>query len=412
MSCAARIRAWLVAATATTLVLAACGTSEEGAGPDPSESAGSESASSSPSPDEPSATAAYELHSVEPPDPAPGVLYGDDMLVIGPEAIPEDVIAEIEAIRVKGEPAIAAAEVLSVGNAAVEGEVYDVAAVDLPGYRRFTPIDSAQFAEGWDRIAGGELAADRALQGVLPLDDKGYLSLGSGEEAYLLHEGAYLDLAAGMEIVVNDPWGEVLGLPQDNALLISTGTASPQRVRPKLEKILGEDYSIQDLDIVEEFGLDPDAFALVRPVGSFGDAVGVFRYRPLEGGRVAPDPEWVASHIVTEQVPILGELTCNKHMMPQLKAALIEVQESGLADEIRYHVGCYYPRFIAGSTKLSNHSFGLAIDINSRENQRGTVGEMHRGVVAIFKKWGFAWGGDWNYTDPMHFELSRIVNPG
>ena len=32
---------------------------------------------------------------------------------------------------------------------------------------------------------------------------------------------------------------------------------------------------------------------------------------------------------------------------------------------------------------------------------------MDRDVVAIFKKWGFAWGGDWNYTDPMHFELSR-----
>jgi hypothetical protein len=29
--------------------------------------------------------------------------------------------------------------------------------------------------------------------------------------------------------------------------------------------------------------------------------------------------------------------------------------------------------------------------------------------VKIFKKWGFAWGGDWKYTDPMHFELVRIV---
>ncbi len=75
-------------------------------------------------------------------------------------------------------------------------------------------------------------------------------------------------------------------------------------------------------------------------------------------------------------------------------------------------MGCYYPRFIAGSTTLSNHSFGLAIDINSLENQRGTVGEMHPVVVEIMKKWGFAWGGDWNYTDPMHFELERIVRAG
>ncbi len=72
------------------------------------------------------------------------------------------------------------------------------------------------------------------------------------------------------------------------------------------------------------------------------------------------------------------------------------------------YAGCYYPRFIAGSTTLSNHSFGLALDLNVPGNQRGTVGEIDREVVAIFKKWGFAWGGDWGYTDPMHFELGQI----
>jgi hypothetical protein len=29
--------------------------------------------------------------------------------------------------------------------------------------------------------------------------------------------------------------------------------------------------------------------------------------------------------------------------------------------------------------------------------------------VKIFQKWGFNWGGYWQYTDPMHFELARIV---
>ena len=147
-------------------------------------------------------------------------------------------------------------------------------------------------------------------------------------------------------------------------------------------------------------------------MGTYADAVGVFRYTPIGGGRVQPDPAWVRSHIVTDTVPLLGTLTCNKYMMPQLKAALAEVQRRGLGDEIYQTAGCYYPRFIAGTTTLSNHSFGLAIDINSLENQRGTVGQMHPEVVAIFKYWGFAWGGDWSYTDPMHFELERIVKPG
>jgi hypothetical protein len=70
------------------------------------------------------------------------------------------------------------------------------------------------------------------------------------------------------------------------------------------------------------------------------------------------------------------------------------------------------PRFIAGTTTLSNHAFGLAFDLNVPENQRGTVGRINRQVVAIFQSWGFTWGGVWHYTDPMHFELNRLVHPG
>ncbi len=52
------------------------------------------------------------------------------------------------------------------------------------------------------------------------------------------------------------------------------------------------------------------------------------------------------------------------------------------------------------------------LDITTRGNQRGTVGEIDRDVVAIFKTWGFAWGGDWRWTDPMHFELAEVKRAG
>ena len=112
-------------------------------------------------------------------------------------------------------------------------------------------------------------------------------------------------------------------------------------------------------------------------------------------------------------MPILGTVTCNKMLIPQLRAALEEVVSRGLADKIHpgEYAGCYYPRFIAGSTTLSNHAFGLALDLNVPGNQRGTVGEIDRDVVQIFKRWGFAWGGDWSWTDPMHFEMNRLVSP-
>ena len=30
-------------------------------------------------------------------------------------------------------------------------------------------------------------------------------------------------------------------------------------------------------------------------------------------------------------------------------------------------------------------------------------------LVKIFNQWGFAWGGTWRYTDPMHFELETLA---
>ncbi len=123
------------------------------------------------------------------------------------------------------------------------------------------------------------------------------------------------------------------------------------------------------------------------------------------GSRRTP-PGWRAHR--HETVPILGAVTCNRRIFPQLEAALREIVARGLADEIHpdEYAGCYYPRFIAGTTRLSNHSFGLALDLNVPGNQRGTVGEMNRDVVQIFESWGFTWGGHWRYTDPMHFEAT------
>ena len=107
-------------------------------------------------------------------------------------------------------------------------------------------------------------------------------------------------------------------------------------------------------------------------------------------------------------------MTGHRVMLPQLRAALNEVVSRGLSSKIYTYDGLYVPRFIARdpSRGLSFHTYGTAIDLNARDNYRGIAGKMDRQVVSIFKKWGFAWGGDWNYTDPMHFELAKLVKVG
>jgi hypothetical protein len=149
--------------------------------------------------------------------------------------------------------------------------------------------------------------------------------------------------------------------------------------------------------------------------GSVAAAVGTFSYRYFDDGSVQPDPAWVAANIRTEEVPILGTVTGHKVLFPQLRGALREVEARGLAHEIHPDEfgGAYVPRFIDRDPRrgLSLHTWGIAVDLNVPGNLRGVPGEIDRTVVSIFKRWGFGWGGDWNYTDPMHFELARLVRP-
>ncbi|WP_435769573.1 M15 family metallopeptidase [Nocardioides sp. SYSU DS0651] len=401
----AGVTAGLVGAVAVT-VLSACATPQRSTpeGDQPSNASG-------PATQTPDRSAGGE-HTVEAPGTFDGQQYGDDLLVVSDETISEEMLEQITSIKVRGKKAVVAHERLAYGQFSVENQVFNIAAVDPAEYRRFTGDRSATFQDQWDRIAGGEIAVDQDLQEQVPVDDDGYVQVGKQR----IHLGAWSPAAVdSVDAMVNKKWGETLGLPEDNAVIINTGLASPQVVRERIEKALGQGaVSITALDIVQQAGIDLDTYQNVIPVGAFSDAVGVFRYTPIGGGRIAPDPAWVKKYIVTETVPILGRVTCNRYMMPQFKAALAEIQRTGLADKINpgEYAGCYYPRFIAGSTTLSNHSFGLAFDINVPGNQRGTVGELDRGVVAIFKRWGFAWGGDWSWTDPMHFELERIVSPG
>lgn len=82
-------------------------------------------------------------------------------------------------------------------------------------------------------------------------------------------------------------------------------------------------------------------------------------------------------------------------------------------DEVHYDVrmlGGYCSRPIRGSTSTpSNHSWGLAVDINWDRNpmlKGKLVTDMPPQMVGIWKSLGFGWGGDYrSRKDTMHFEF-------
>ena len=390
------------AAVAVLVLCAACSGDASSADPKPTSSA---------TPGAPGTTAAptiEESHSIPPPGPRqPGILAPADILIVGAAALDPATVAAVEKLK------HVTAMQFSLSNPVIENEELTVAAVDPGAYRSFTPPKYANFQDAWDRVAGGELALKQRLKGKLTTDENDYLRLGGATDAPSVHIGAYVQQQPLIDAVVNPTWVPTLGMAADNALLVRTGASAPKDVAKKIEKLFGDAASVTLVDKATRFGLQPGAALIALVTGTVADAVGVYRYTVLGGGHIAPDPAWVREHITTEVVPILGAVTCNKVVFPQLKQALQDIHERGLDDKIHpeQFAGCYYPRFIAGTSTLSNHAFGLALDINAVENQRGTVGLIDRGVVSIFQEWGFTWGGDWGYTDPMHFELNSIRTP-
>lgn len=393
------------------VVLAACG--NEGTQPTGVEAASDSALTESPAAQSPSSTESPSQsasatgvagHSQPGPESLDGSLSGADLLVYSQDPITDEVRAQIDAVT-----GVSDSEPMSLAQVAVQDQILQIAAVDPASYWRFNPEASAQEEQVWSRVAGGELSIDQKLGEALQ-DGAGEVQLGNDQSAARIHIGAYAPQVPQIDGVVNSTWIDTLGMKQGNALLVATGTASPQSVQSEIQSIVGDDVSVQILGPDLDITVQQTAFLTG---GSVAAAVGSFSYGVIGGGRITPDPAWVKANIRTEPVPILGQVTCHRVVLPQLRAALAEIKARGLADTIHpdEYAGCFYPRFIAGTNQLSLHSFGIALDLNVPGNQRGTVGEMDRTVVSIFKKWGFAWGGDWNYTDPMHFQMDRLVDP-
>lgn len=85
----------------------------------------------------------------------------------------------------------------------------------------------------------------------------------------------------------------------------------------------------------------------------------------------------------------------------------------------------FYWRKVRGADRLSAHSYGIAIDINTKYSdywlwkypkagEEGRIGYHNRiplDIVRAFERHGFVWGGRWYHFDTMHFEYRPELLP-
>lgn len=129
---------------------------------------------------------------------------------------------------------------------------------------------------------------------------------------------------------------------------------------------------------------------------------------------------WTA-YLAGTQIVLTHGLRVHKKVAESLKRVLADIwltfkKSQVEIEKVRLHQigGTYFYRPRRGSSNLSLHAFGAAIDLDPVHNKmtHGNRGSMDSRIVKCFQKEGWKWG--YAFGDPMHFEAtldSSLVDP-
>jgi hypothetical protein len=232
--------------------------------------------------------------------------------------------------------------------------------------------------------------------------------LGWDGTAHALTVGAIApDEEVGAELLIPPAVAAAIGLDRPSSVIIWGF-----RSRPEIDQALAAAGLVNSTTRIRHSWdpPDPDAtlsYADLKPV------LGEFAYAG-SGESVTLEPGWFESHISRVNLPLGIRSWCHKVVTPALQGALNEVAAAGLngaIDVVNTNTfgGCFHAHEVTplGSSTggfLSRHSWAMAIDMNTVQNPEGSPPTMNCDVVRIFRKWGFAWGGNFLQGDGMHFE--------
>jgi D-alanyl-D-alanine carboxypeptidase-like protein len=304
----------------------------------------------------------------------------------------------------------------------------DGAAVDHPAQPYAIPIDTAAVSP---RSFGAFLSPpDRAIvaaladgQGVLGATSAALRGLGPGAEL-AFQGGARIriadvlpdELVGAAELLVSKETGATIGVHRERYLLLQPrdgGSVSSAALRVRLRPLLPANLGIYRRVQVRAPGETPffrSGDAVLPPV-MIKALFGEFAARPSPGrpGYLDVDPAWVRTHIVTVRVPLLGEITCNRALVPQLRDAMASLRRRGLGFLIESYDGCFAPKFVNRdpTAMLSHHAWGIGFDCNFDGNAYGAPPHQDPRLVRTMERFGFIWGGTFIVPDGNHFEYRR-----
>jgi hypothetical protein len=293
----------------------------------------------------------------------------------------------------------------------------DAAAVDTASFAPFLPpADRSTLAavENGEGILGSTSASVRGLGPGAILD------FGRGEHVRI---AAVLpdELVGAAELLVSEETGRRIGVMRDRYLLVQPADGhrlTSRSLRRAFQPLLPRDLGVFGRVQVRAPGETPyfRAGDAVLPPVLLKALFGEFAARTLkrQPGSIEVDPTWRSTHLLTTRIPLLGQVTCHRGIVPQLRGAMTDLRSAGLGRLVETFNGCFVPRFISRdpTAMLSHHTWGVAFDMNLVGNYYGDMPHQDPQLVATLERWGFLWGGVFVVPDGNHFEYHRSAAPG
>jgi hypothetical protein len=324
-----------------------------------------------------------------------------------PDGVSDEILQKVRAVP--GVQAAAGVLLSSMKVEAPEGDTeISVAGVKPDEFRPLAPELTAQARFVWEGLARSQsFIANEEYQifGGKPIQSLA-AKLPDGRKSLKIGGVATNGSPSLAGVLMSMDQAEKLGLGK--ATLLVVGTAKDAKVADVTKAL---EAAVPGVKF--ESMLPPSGRSFFTGT-SAQKAIGSFSFTVNPDGTINQDKKWVAEHLETARMPIIGTVRCHKLMIPQLEAAIKDLQAQGLGHLLNPSQAgrCYQPRFVEKDPvnhALSKHAWGLAIDLNVYDNPEGSKPKMDPRVVSTFEKWGFRWGGRWTKPDGMHFELAAVL---
>ena len=289
------------------------------------------------------------------------------------------------------------------------GFVFQLEARSFEDVATLNPF-SAELADALAGLAPDELALSQSSAELRRLDVGGTIDFDNGAR---FRVGAILsdDIAGGTEVLLTGA----------DALVAAGGSPDARRVAlvnfdglaANLETTLRAANGGDGVSVFGGRGGDAEADAERSTLSQIAvkQIFGEFAFRPTSSGQgLEIDPDWVEANLVVADFPLLGQARCHRLFAEVLGEVLQGLVDDGLEDLIDPGAfqGCWNPRTIAGSSRLSKHAWGIAADINFGNPLDDEAGSpVHPELLRRMLDAGFVSGHVWTTPDPGHFEYRR-----